>query len=139
MGLDIGERRVGIAISDASQTVASALDVLDAGVVAEGRALTRLIEEWDVGLLVVGLPLSLDGTEGPQASRVREFVSRLVHTIDTPVEYYDERLSTSSARAAMREAGVSERKQRGSVDKVAAALMLQAYLDARGSSGEVRD
>jgi putative Holliday junction resolvase len=82
-------------------------------------------------MLVVGVPLTLGGDEGPQARDVRARAERLSATVGVPVAYWDERLSTAEARRAMREAGLTEREQRGALDKVAAALILQGWLDAR--------
>lgn len=137
LGLDIGEKRVGVAVSDASGTVASPVDVVAAAMLSDRRAMMRLVEDWDIGLLVVGLPLTLDGQEGPQALAVRQIADALAARLGLPLKYHDERLSSSSARSVMREAGLSERRQRGSLDKVAAAIMLQGYLDAN-QSGDAR-
>lgn len=139
LGLDIGEKRIGVAVSDAEGGVAVPVEVIDAPQeYGEGRRLQRLITDYEVGLIVVGLPLSLDGSEGPQARRVRMLASRLAEHIDVPFEFVDERLSSAEAGRRMREAGASERAQRGSKDMVAAAIFLQAYLDAnrRGTTPE---
>ena len=133
MGLDIGERRIGVALSDPSQTVASPLVVLDAVRIRKDPGeLTRLIEDYEVQRVVVGLPLSLDGSEGPQAGHVRATVDRLAQFLPPDIEYFDERYSSSEAKRALTGTGVSARDQRGMVDSVAAALFLQSYLDARG-------
>ncbi|PKQ16171.1 MAG: Holliday junction resolvase RuvX [Actinobacteria bacterium HGW-Actinobacteria-7] len=137
IGLDIGEKRIGVAVSDPSQTVASPLVVLDAARVrGDARELLRLVEDYEAGCIVVGLPLSLDGTEGPQATHVRVVAARLASVIPIPFEYFDERHSSSQARRALTLGGVSERRQRGAVDSVAAALFLQNYLDSRRPPGE---
>ncbi len=136
LGLDIGEKRIGVAVSDPSGTVATPLAVVDAApALGDGTGLRTLVADYEVELLVVGLPLSLDGTEGPQAARVRHAAGRLERLLGVPVTYTDERLSSSAASRAMAESGASERDRRGSVDMVAATLFLQAYLDAR--RGEV--
>lgn len=140
LGLDIGEKRIGVAISDPSGTVATPLVVLEAKpVLGDGRDLVRLAEDYEVELVVVGLPRSLDGSEGPQAARVRAAGDRLARFLRLPVEYCDERFSSAEARRAMTSAGVSDRDKRGSVDMVAAALILQSYLDARRTSDASRD
>jgi putative Holliday junction resolvase len=132
LGLDIGEKRIGVAVSDPSGTVATPLAVLDAGrAVGDGRELSRLASDYDAELLVAGLPLSLDGSEGPQTVRVRQAAARLAQLVSLPLEFADERLSSTQARRSMADAGVSGRDQRGSVDMVAAAIFLQSYLDAR--------
>ena len=132
LGLDIGETRVGVAVSDAEGRVATPLTVLDArSLEADATPLARLVEEYEAGMLVVGVPLTLGGDEGPQARDVRARAERLSATAGVPVAYWDERLSTAEARRAMREAGLTEREQRGALDKVAAALILQGWLDAK--------
>ena len=133
LALDIGERRIGVAVSDPSGTVATPLAVLDAAaVLADGREFARLVDEYGVGRVLVGLPLSLDGSEGPQAASVRRAAARLAGFVDVPFDFADERLSTAQASRAMGEAGISDREKRGSVDMVAASLFLQAYLDGDG-------
>lgn len=133
LALDIGEKRIGVAISDSQMRVATPLAVMDARqVLGDGGPLRRLIADYDdVGLLVVGLPRSLDGDEGPQAATVRKAAARIKAHVDLPVTFVDERLSSAEASRRMAEAGLDERKRRGSVDMVAAALFLQAYLDAQ--------
>ncbi len=146
LALDIGRRRVGVALSDPDGMLASPLTVLDAEDLVDGKEVARLVKEHDVGLVVVGLPLTMSGEEGPQASSVRATAEMLTRELPVPLEYYDERLSTTAARRALREGqGASERSMRGQVDKMAAALFLQAFLDAGRASGtplsedEVRD
>jgi putative Holliday junction resolvase len=140
IGLDIGERRIGVAVSDPSGSVATPLAVLDAAsVLGDGRELRDMVEEYEAGLVVAGLPRSLDGTEGVQAQRVRAAVSRLAGFLSVPVTFYDERLSSAVARQAMSAGGVRSREQRGSVDMVAASIILQGYLDAERTARETED
>lgn len=132
LGLDVGEARVGVAVSDAGGTVASPLTVLDARALKRDlRALARLVEDYEVEELVVGLPLTLSGDEGPQAVAVRAEADRIGAALGLPIAYVDERLSSSAAARAMTQAGVDTRGQRGRLDMVAAAYILQGYLDAR--------
>ena len=135
LGLDIGERRVGVAISDPGERVATPLKVLDARVLRDLTPLIRLLEDYEVGRIVVGLPLSLDGTEGPQARAVRATGARIAEATGLVVEYADERLTSASARRALTEAGVSDRDKRGRVDMAAASLFLQSYLDSHRLPG----
>lgn len=108
------------------------LTVLDAtSVLKDGHDLARIAEDHEVDRVVVGLPLSLDGTEGPQAERVRTVAARLAGFLRVPIEFADERLSSQQASKALAEAGKRSRDRRGSVDMVAASLFLQSYLDAR--------
>ncbi len=132
LGLDIGSVRVGVAVSDPSGRIASPLTVLDARALAgDATPLVRLAEDYESECLVVGLPLTLSGDEGPQAAEVRTAAVRLAAAAGLPVEFADERLSSEEARRMMSASGMSEKEQRGSVDKVAAAIILQGWLDAR--------
>ncbi len=131
LGLDIGEARVGVAVSDPDGRVATPVDVLDARALSkDARPLLRLVEDYEPGMIVVGLPLTLSGDEGPQARCVRETAERYAEIAGVDVEYWDERLSSAEARRVMSESGVTDRKKRGTLDKLAAALVLQSYLDA---------
>lgn len=130
LGLDIGEKRIGVAVSDPGGLIASPLAVIDARqTLGDGMPLRRILEDYEVDAVVVGLPLSLDGSEGPQAKRVRDVVARLARFLPCEVIYVDERLSSTEAHRRMGEAGLDSRGQRQLVDKVAAALLLQTYLD----------
>ncbi|HSQ21894.1 MAG TPA: Holliday junction resolvase RuvX [Coriobacteriia bacterium] len=132
LGLDIGGTRVGVAVSDPLGIIASPLAVLDArDLMRDPAPLARLAEDYEAECLVVGLPLTLAGDEGPQAAETRTHAERLGAKLGLAVEYHDERLSTAEARKRMREAGLSDKDQRGSLDKVAAAIVLQRWLDAR--------
>ncbi len=132
LGLDVGERRVGLAVSDASGLIASPVEVLtlDEGEDPVTRVLRRA-DELDVEAIVVGMPIDLRGDEGVAARRMSEFVEELRERGNLPVETCDERLTSAAAARSMRQAGLSERDQRGRVDKVAAALILQTWLDRR--------
>jgi len=135
LGLDIGEARVGVAVSDAEGTVASPLVVLDARALARDIGpLKRLAEDYEVVGLVAGLPLTMAGEEGPQAASVRAAAERIAGALGMPIAYVDERLSSSAASRAMAGAGVSTRGQRGKLDMVAAAYILQGYLDSQRRS-----
>jgi putative Holliday junction resolvase len=157
LALDVGERRIGLAISDPEGRVAVPLETLERGDEdADLRALADLVSREDVQVVVVGLPLSLDGTVGPQAERTQEFARRLATRLGRarPLEMWDERLSTVAAersllrpgpsgRRGQRQAGgrtsrqigagkrrAAERRQ-DARDALAATLILQAYLDSR--------
>ncbi|MDO8848608.1 MAG: Holliday junction resolvase RuvX [Coriobacteriia bacterium] len=129
LGLDIGSVRVGVAVSDPAGAVASPVTVLDASDLDSGR-LARIVEDYEAEMLVVGLPLTLAGEEGPQAALVRDTAERLAARLGLPLAFADERNSSAEAKRAMRSAGMSDKQQRGMVDKVAAALVLQSWLDA---------
>ncbi len=136
LALDIGEKRIGVAVSDPTGRVATPVTVLDARrALGDAVEIKRLLGDYDdVELLVAGLPRSLDGTEGSQAARVRTAAEKIAAFAGLPVVYVDERLTSAEAEKRMAEAGADSRKRRGSVDMVAASIMLQAYLDA--SAGE---
>lgn len=131
IAFDIGERRIGVAVSDPTGSVATPLVVLDARALArDATPLRRLMEDYEPEELVVGLPLTLAGDEGPQAASVKVTVARLLEPLGIPVAYHDERLSSTEANRMMAASGADERARRGSVDMVAAAILLQGYLDA---------
>ena len=127
LGIDLGEKRVGLALSDEDGSFASPLEVLtrtgDRALLAD---LARIVRDKGVGAIVVGLPLHMDGREGPEAERARTFATRLAEKTKRPVELWDERWSTVAAERAMREG-----RRKGPSDHVAAALLLQAFLDAK--------
>lgn len=132
MSLDVGERRIGVAVSDPLELIARSLTVVrrdtDEAAIARVKA---LIEEQDVGRLIVGFPRSLSGEVGPQAQAVEAFARQLEREIDVPLEMWDERLSTVTAARVLTGRGKSAREQKRTIDAVAAAVILQDYLDAR--------
>lgn len=127
LGVDIGSVRVGLAVSDEGGVIAQPLDVVP----REGALdeITDRTRDLDVDEIVVGIPLRMDGSRGPEAVEAETFAQDLETQTRLPVARWDERLSTVQAERSMRSAGSGSRKQRGRVDKVAAALVLQAYLD----------
>lgn len=132
LALDLGERRIGVAVCDAGRTVATPYDTIkrvgDRPV--EHAAIAQLVADTDAVLVVVGLPLSLDGGAGPAARSVLSEVRALTKALPVPVETHDERMSTVSAHARLAEGGRSSRKRRDVVDKSAAAVILQDWIDA---------
>lgn len=131
LALDIGEVRVGVAVSDPAGRVASPVCVLPAAeVLAGARTFRRVLEDWEPELLVCGRPMTMAGEEGPQAERVMAQARDIASVCGLPLEFADERLSSSEAKRILREQGLSERSMRGKVDMVAASLFLQAWLDA---------
>jgi len=132
MALDLGERRIGVAISDPTRILARSLCVLERRSKKEDfTAIAELVREHGVDLVVVGHPRSLDGTIGPQARRVQRYADALAEVLPVPLILWDERLSTSTAEQLMIEAGRPARKRRKRIDAVAAAVILQDYLDAQ--------
>jgi putative Holliday junction resolvase len=131
VGLDLGTARVGVATSDASGVLATPHTVLkrtgDAD--ADRAAIVRLVRELEAELVVVGMPLSLDGTMGPAARATADEVEALEGLLEVPVKTYDERLTTVTADRSLRELRMKGQARRRVVDQVAAAVMLQAWLD----------
>ena len=137
MALDIGEKRVGVAISDPDERVASPVCVLAADeVLANGRSFRIVLADWEPELFLCGLPMTLSGEEGPQAERVRGFAEAVAKRIGIPLEFADERLSSAEAKRSLREKGLSEKAMRGKVDMIAASIFLQSWLDAHNSARE---
>jgi len=135
LALDVGERRVGVAISDSTGTVARPLQTLVRGSREEDfAAIAVIVAEHDIGLVVVGQPLSLDGTEGPQARRVARYAEALTATLPVPVVAWDERFTTVTAEEILRQRRRQKKRRartRGEVDAIAAAVILQSYLDSQ--------
>ncbi len=131
LALDVGDKRVGVAISDLTQFLARSLKVIQRAPLDDFAAVTRLVEEYQVERVVVGYPRSLDGTVGEQAEKVERYAEGLAKALDVPVVLWDERFSTVSAERLMREAGLRGKKKRERIDAVAAAVILQDYLDSR--------
>jgi putative Holliday junction resolvase len=133
LGIDLGSRRIGVAVSDPAGTLASPYDTVERSgdVVRDHRRLLELAAEAEVERIVVGLPLSLDGTPGPAARNVLDEVETLRAATDLPVETYDERFSTVTADRLLREGGRKGKARRSVVDRTAAAVLLQAWLDRR--------
>jgi putative Holliday junction resolvase len=132
MALDIGEVRVGIAMSDATGTVASPVTVLPAQeVLSHARTFRRVLEDYEPDLLLCGRPKTLAGEDGPQAERLMAQAASIAKACGLPLEFADERLSSREVKRILREEGMNERAMRGKVDMVAASLFLQAWLDAR--------
>jgi len=130
LGIDHGDVRIGIALSDEAAFLASPLCVLDSTKAGLDR-IVELIAEYRVEKIVVGLPRNMDGSCGSATEKVRTFIEKLKTRTGIPVVEWDERLSTVSAHNALREAGLDGRQRKGLVDKVAAQIILQNYLDAQ--------
>jgi len=130
LGLDVGEKTIGLALSDPGLAVASPLATLRrTKFSADAAALGRMVGERGVGGLVVGLPVNMDGSEGPRCQSVRQFAANLLGRLDLPLAFWDERLSTAAVTRAMLAADLSRRKRGAVVDQLAAAYILQGLLD----------
>jgi len=130
IGIDVGSKTLGLALSDITRKIASALVTLRRSrLAADLRRLLDLAAEHGIGGFVVGLPLNLDGSEGPRAQATRAFVRHLAKLTTLPILCWDERLSTAAAERVLLEADTSRRRRAAVVDKVAAAVILQGALD----------
>ena len=132
LGLYLGERRVGVAVCDAAGTVATPVETLVRSGDPERDldAVAAQVTDWQAEIVVVGLPISLDGSAGPAARAAHAEIDRLRRFLDVPVVSYDERLTTVIAERSLMEQQMKGPKRRGVVDQVAAAVMLQSWLDA---------
>lgn len=131
LGLDYGERRIGVAVSDPVGITAQPHSVIDRTRVEWKATLQQLCDDLGVELIVVGLPVSLSGSDGPASVAVRAFAEEVTDCTGRAVEFVDERFTTVVAEQTLLEAGVKRRKRRDVRDKVAAVLVLQSYLDRR--------
>ena len=138
LGIDLGSKRIGIAASDRSGTIASPLTVLQrcGSQGGDHRNIAKIVVEEEAVAIVVGLPLSMDGSEGKAAQSARAEVERMATVVGVPVYVHDERLTTVAADRVMMEQNMNAQARRKVVDKWAAAVILQAWLDSRESRGE---
>ncbi len=130
LGLDLGDVRIGVAISDPDRRLAVPLGTVRTGAPADLKAIAKLVGENDVTLVVVGHPLLMSGQAGARAKQAEGFADALRRSLGVPVVLHDERLSTAEAERALKEAGAGGRDRRGAVDRSAATVILQSYLDA---------
>ena len=130
LGLDVGSKTIGLALSDVLRTVATPFDTIRRTKFRDDvKLLAAHIAEHDVAALVIGLPINLDGSEGPRAQSTRAFARNLASHIDLPLIFWDERLSTAAAERALLEADASRKRRAEVIDKMAAAFILQGALD----------
>ncbi|WP_375767350.1 Holliday junction resolvase RuvX [Archangium gephyra] len=139
LGLDYGTKTIGVAASDGlGLTAQTVTTIRRTNLKADLAALKELVREYEADRFVVGLPLNMDGSEGPRAEATRKFVEALTEVLGLPVELWDERLSTVAAQRTLLEADVSRAKRREVIDQMAAQFILQGWLDAKRppSSGD---
>ncbi|MFH0768405.1 MAG: Holliday junction resolvase RuvX [Chloroflexota bacterium] len=135
LGLDIGDKRIGVALSDPGGILASPFTIIDCKDEKQDiETIINIVNQHEVEQIIVGLPRSLDGSIGRQAQKVEAFVQKLRSQTEIPLEFRDERLTTVSARRLMREASTKKSKRKVRDDAVAAALILQGYLDETKSN-----
>lgn len=135
LALDIGTKRIGIAVSDPMGWTAQPVAVLERKDPARDlEVLKDLCDKYEVSIILLGLPVNMNGTHGPKVDEVRNTGSWLEESLKLPVVYQDERLTTVSAQRTLIEAGVSRQKRKKSIDKLAAVYILQSYLDRKNQA-----
>jgi putative Holliday junction resolvase len=138
LGLDVGTKTIGVAVSDGLGLTAQALTTIRrTNLKADLAALGELAREHEASRMVVGLPLNMDGTEGPRAEASRKFADAASQALGLPVEFWDERLSTVAAERTLLEADLTRARRRQVIDQVAAQFILQGWLDARRPAEEL--
>lgn len=139
LGLDVGDKTIGLALSDETATIASGLETYRRKQAREdAQVVASLAAEHEVSEIVVGLPRTLEGSLGPQAAKVLAFMDALRSRVGVPVVSWDERFTSKAAERALRESDLSSKRRRDKVDKVAAVLILQSYLDYKKIAHTVR-
>ena len=132
LALDMGSKRIGVAISDQSGIIAQALETIaSTNPERDLRRVLEIVSDYDVTEIVIGVPYNMDGSEGHQVEKIRKFKDLISGNVTVPVYEWDERLTTVAAERALLEADMSRAKRRKVIDKVAAALILQGHLDRR--------
>ena len=133
--LDLGKKRIGLAISDINQKIASPYDVIKEKKFSEILIILKnLIKKFDIGSIIIGDPLNMDGSLGPKSQSSRSFISNISRDIDIPILLWDERLSTIAAEKSLIEADISRKKRGEVIDKIAANIILQSFLDFLNSN-----
>ena len=130
LGFDVGEKTIGLALSDTNRTIATPFQTIHRTQwKKDAEALLKIIKEYNIVGIIIGFPLNMNGTEGPRCQSVRQFSSNLLALIDIPICLWDERLSTMAVTRTLLEADLSRAKRKKVIDKMAAAYILQGFLD----------
>ena len=133
LALDHGTKRVGVAVSDPMKVIAQPLDYIPPEPFADFLArLKEILRDQEVELILIGMPRNMDGSYGPAALKVQEFVAALKSAVTVPIQTWDERLTSAQANRFLIQSNVRRDKRKEKVDKTAAAILLQSYLDSRG-------
>ena len=135
LGLDHGDARIGVAISDELGMLAHPLTTIQVKAGDSIAAIADIVQREKIGTVVIGMPRNMDGTYGPAAEKVRAFAEKLRSVIASPVKLWDERLTTVAAQRALHEAGRNTRQSREVIDQAAAQLILQGWLDSQAMLG----
>jgi putative Holliday junction resolvase len=140
LGLDVGTKTIGMALSDVTRSIATPFDTIGrTKFTADAKTIAEVIERNHVGAVVIGLPINLDGSEGPRAQSTRAFARNLATHIAVPMVFWDERLSTAAVERHLIEADASRKRRAEVVDRMAAAYILQGALDRLRRLTEQRD
>jgi len=135
IALDVGDVRIGVAASDETNTIAIAVSVIKRKDMASDiKQINSFVQEYNAGKIIVGLPLTLRGEESIQAKKVRDFINTLTQGVTVPIETFDERLTTAQSEKFLISADVSRSKRRKVIDKMAAQLILQTYMETKGKN-----
>jgi putative Holliday junction resolvase len=133
LGIDLGSKTIGLAISDPNFKIASPITTLKRGkLTVDAAAIEQIVTEREIGGLLIGLPINMDGTEGPRAQATRDWCLELARRLALPYAFWDERMSTMAVERMMIEADMSRKRRAEKIDQAAAAYILQAALDAIG-------
>lgn len=139
LGLDVGTKTIGLALSDVTRSIATPYETIRrTKFTSDAEILVDIVDKMEVGGLIIGLPINLDGSEGPRAQSTRAFARNLAKHIDLPMTFWDERLSTAAVERHLIEAGASRKRRAEVVDRMAAAYILQGALDRLKRAGEHR-
>lgn len=137
LALDHGTKRIGVAVSDELKMIATPLEFVTAEPFTESLVRLKVIlREKEVELILVGMPRNMDGSYGPSAEKAREFVAKLREAVPVPIRTWDERLTSAQANRVLLQANVRRDQRKQKVDAMAAAILLQSYLDSLGLGGE---
>jgi len=136
LGLDVGEKRIGVAVSDEIGLTAQGLTtIVRSDIQKDIERLAAIVREYSIRKIIVGLPRNMNGTYGPQAGKTKEFVRLMQQVIPLEVVFWDERLTTALARRTLLEGDVSRKKRKEVIDRMAAVMILQGFLDRHRSGG----
>ena len=135
-GLDLGSKTIGVAVSDLTRSIATPVDTIRRKKFKEDTViLLDLVQEYEIAAIIIGYPINLDGSTGPRVQATEAFARNLAQVTDLPLAYWDERLSTVAVERTLLEADVSRKKRAEVIDKMAAAFILQGFLDYLRSKG----
>ena len=139
LGLDVGTKTIGLALSDVTRTIATPYNTIRrTKFTIDAKALASIVDKMEIGALIIGLPINLDGSEGPRAQSTRAFARNLAQKTSIPIAFWDERLSTAAVERHLIEADASRKRRAEVVDRMAAAYILQGALDRLKRAGEHR-